>query len=129
MVASKHSIATRKEIKVLKKPLASWTQLVAMISVPICARVDPLDPHRLSLLSRPILGFTPAEPIHPIRIRLPVEAVQGYRQGDGRYKSCQSAQLRRYRRGPDNRPRKESGSRRVPFLKTAPIINWPVCPW
>ena len=25
-----------------------------------------------------------------------------------------------------NRPRKKSGSRRVPFLKTAPIINWPV---
>ena len=62
-------------------------------------------------------------------IRLPVEAVQGYRQGDGRDKSCQSAQLRRYHRGPDNRPRKESRSRQVPFLKTAPIINWPVCPW
>jgi hypothetical protein len=51
------------------------------------------------------------------------------RQGDGRDKSCQSAQLLRYYRGPDNRPRKESGSRPVPFLKTAPIINWPVCPW
>ena len=62
-------------------------------------------------------------------IRLPVEAVQGYRQGDGRDKSCQSAQLRRYHRGPDNRPRKESRSRQVPFLKTAPIINWPVCLW
>jgi hypothetical protein len=28
---------------VLKKPLASWMPLVAMISVPICARIDPLD--------------------------------------------------------------------------------------
>ncbi len=28
--------------------------------------------------------------------------------------------------GPDNRPRKEPGSRRVLFAKTAPIINWPV---
>jgi hypothetical protein len=89
----------------------------------------PARPHRPSPLSRPIRGFTPAEPIHAIRIRLPVEAVQGYRQGDGRDKSCQSAQLLRYHRGPDNRPRKESGSRPVPFLKTAPIINWPVCPW
>jgi hypothetical protein len=26
-----------------KKPLASWMTLVAMISVPICARIDPLD--------------------------------------------------------------------------------------
>ena len=43
MVASKFSTATRKEIKVLKKPLASWTPLVAMISVPICARIDPFD--------------------------------------------------------------------------------------
>ena len=34
----------RKEIKVLKKPLASWTPLVAMISDPISARIDPLDP-------------------------------------------------------------------------------------
>jgi hypothetical protein len=49
MVASKLSIATRKEIKVLKKPLASWTPLVAMISVPICAgapmmRICPMRP-------------------------------------------------------------------------------------
>jgi hypothetical protein len=42
MVGSKSSIATRKEIKVLKKPLASWMPLVARISVPICARIDPL---------------------------------------------------------------------------------------
>jgi hypothetical protein len=28
--------------------------------------------------------------------------------------------------GPDNRPRKEPGLRRVPFVKTAPIINFPV---
>ena len=48
---------------------------------------------------------------------------------EGRDKSCRSAHLRRYHRGPDNRTRKESGSSRVPFLKTAPIINWPVCPW
>jgi hypothetical protein len=69
--------------KVLKKPLASWTPLVAMISVPICAA----RPHRPSPLSRPIRGFKPAEPIHAIRIRLPVEVAQGYRQGDGRDKS------------------------------------------
>ena len=43
--------------------------------------------------------------------------MQGYRQGDGRDKSCQSAQLLRYHRGPDNRLRKEFGSRPVPFLK------------
>jgi len=73
MVASKLSIATRKEIKVLKKPLASWTPLVAMISVPICARIA--RPHRPSPLSLPIRGSVPAEPIHAIRIRLPVEAV------------------------------------------------------
>jgi hypothetical protein len=70
----------RKEIEVLKKPLASWTPLVAMISVPICARIDPLDPIGPPL-SRPIRGFTPAEPIHAIRIRLPVEAVQGLSTG------------------------------------------------
>jgi hypothetical protein len=28
--------------------------------------------------------------------------------------------------GPDNRPTKEPGLRRVLFVKTAPIINWPV---
>jgi hypothetical protein len=27
-----------------RNPLASWTPLAAMISVPICARIDPLDP-------------------------------------------------------------------------------------
>src|SRR5580693_3480098 len=43
MVDPKSSIATRKEIKVPKKPLASWTRLVAMISVVICARIPPLD--------------------------------------------------------------------------------------
>jgi hypothetical protein len=42
MVGLKSSIATRKEIKVLKKPLASCIPLVARISVPICARTDPL---------------------------------------------------------------------------------------
>ena len=34
--------ATRKETKVLKKPLASWMPLVARISAPICARINPL---------------------------------------------------------------------------------------
>jgi hypothetical protein len=53
MVASKLSIATRKEIKVLKKPLASWTPLVAMISVPICAA----RPHRPSPLVAPDPGI------------------------------------------------------------------------
>ena len=51
MVAPKSSIATRKEMKVPKKPLASWMKLVAMTSVPICARIDPLGPialHRLA---------------------------------------------------------------------------------
>src|SRR5580693_2340545 len=43
MVEPKSSIATRREIKVPKKPLASWTRLVAMISVVICARIRPLD--------------------------------------------------------------------------------------
>src|SRR5436190_16367023 len=42
MVASKSSIATRNEIKVPKKPLATWMPLVARMSVPICARFDPL---------------------------------------------------------------------------------------
>jgi hypothetical protein len=41
----------------------------------------PARPHRPSPLSRPIRGFTPAEPIHAIRIRLPVEAVQGLSTG------------------------------------------------
>ena len=81
MVASKLSIATRKEIKVLKKPLASWTPLVAMISVPICARIDPLDR------------------IGPV--------------------SSWSRQLA------EKRIRVAAGA---PF-ETAPIINWPVCPW
>ena len=30
-------------MKVPKKPLASWMTLVAMISVPICARIELLD--------------------------------------------------------------------------------------
>jgi hypothetical protein len=77
-------IATRKENEVLKKPLASWTPLVAMISVPICARSDPLEPIP-SPLSRPIRGFTPAEPIHAIRIRLPIEAVTAAGGGPGCY--------------------------------------------
>ena len=41
MVAPKSSIATRREMKVPKKPLASWIRLVAMISVPICAHINP----------------------------------------------------------------------------------------
>jgi hypothetical protein len=51
MIAPKSSIATRKEMKVPKKPLASWMALVAMTSVPICARIDPLGRialHRLA---------------------------------------------------------------------------------
>ena len=43
MVDPKSSLATLKEIKVPKKPLASWTRLVAMISVVICARFCPFD--------------------------------------------------------------------------------------
>jgi hypothetical protein len=38
MVAWKPSCATRNEMNVPKNPLASWTQLVAMIRVPIWAR-------------------------------------------------------------------------------------------
>jgi hypothetical protein len=112
-----------------RNPLASGTPLVAMISVPICARIDPLDPigpppcrGRSGDLHRPSPSTLSGSACRSRRCR-------DYRQGDGRDKSCRSAQLRRYHRGPDNRPRKESGSRRVPFLKTAPIINWPVCPW
>jgi hypothetical protein len=41
MVAPKLSFATRKEMKVPKKPLASWMALVAMTSIPICVRIDP----------------------------------------------------------------------------------------
>jgi hypothetical protein len=51
MVAPKSSFITRKEMKVPKKPLASWTTLVAMTSVPICARIDPVGRiglHRLA---------------------------------------------------------------------------------
>ena len=40
MVGPKSSIATRSEMKVPKKPLASWIRLVAMISVPICAHIN-----------------------------------------------------------------------------------------
>jgi hypothetical protein len=40
MVGSKSSIATRKEMKVPKKPLASWMMLVARIRIPTCARSD-----------------------------------------------------------------------------------------
>src|SRR6516164_2897154 len=40
MVGPKSSIATRKEMKVPKKPLASWMMLVARIRIPICARSD-----------------------------------------------------------------------------------------
>src|SRR6516165_7212129 len=57
MVDPKSSIATRKEIKVPKKPLASWIRLVAMISVVICARIRPLDcigtPFSASLWRKP----------------------------------------------------------------------------
>jgi hypothetical protein len=38
MVRPKSSIATRKEMKVPKKPLANWMILVARIRIPICAR-------------------------------------------------------------------------------------------
>jgi hypothetical protein len=89
----------------------------------------PARSHRPSALSRPIRGFTPAEPIHAIRIRLPVEAVQGYRQGDGRDKSCQQLSCSGIILVPTTGREKNPGSRPVPFLKTAPIINWPVCPW
>ena len=47
MVGPKSSIATRKEMKVPKKPLASWMILVARIRVPICISSD-FD--RISLL-------------------------------------------------------------------------------
>jgi len=40
MAGAKSSIATRNEIKVPKKPLASWMILVARIKIPICARSD-----------------------------------------------------------------------------------------
>ena len=42
-VVSKPSSATRREMKVPKNPFASWTPLVAMMRVPICACIDPLD--------------------------------------------------------------------------------------
>jgi hypothetical protein len=41
-------------MKVPKNPLASWTPLVAMMRVPICACIDPLDRIGLSSLSRQI---------------------------------------------------------------------------
>jgi hypothetical protein len=47
MVGPKSSIATRNEMKVPKKPLASWMILVAKIRMPTCARSE-LD--RISIL-------------------------------------------------------------------------------
>jgi hypothetical protein len=41
---TRSSLRHRHPGSVDRKPLASWTPLVAMISVPICARIDPLDP-------------------------------------------------------------------------------------
>jgi hypothetical protein len=81
-------IATRKEIEVLKKPLASWTPLVAMISVPICGRIDPFD--RIGPPpSRGRSGIYTGR-AHPTLSgsAYPSRAVQGYRQGDGRGKAC-----------------------------------------
>ena len=81
-----------------------------------------------STVSRFFTDATPAEPIHAIRIRLPVEAVQGYRQGDRRDKSCQQLSYAGIIVVPTTgreKIRVAAGA----FLKTAPIINWPVCPW
>jgi hypothetical protein len=50
--ASKFSIATRNEINVPKKPLASCTTLVAMTSIPICVRIDPLSGIEVFLVDR-----------------------------------------------------------------------------
>ena len=41
-VAPKFSSDTRSEMNVPKNPLASWTMLVATMSVPIAARIDPV---------------------------------------------------------------------------------------
>src|SRR5215468_9482384 len=54
-VGLKFAAATRKETNVVKKPFASWIRLVETISVPICARIDPLrciDPHLRNADSR-----------------------------------------------------------------------------
>jgi hypothetical protein len=63
MVGPKSSIATRKEIKVLKKPLASWTPLVARISVPICARIGALCDINVSNKKNTRLGKGCAKPM------------------------------------------------------------------
>ena len=58
MVGPKSAIATRKEINVPKKPFASWTRLVAMISIVICARIRPFDCIGTRLSLRVYLGKT-----------------------------------------------------------------------
>src|SRR5271166_418820 len=52
MTGPKSSIVTRREMKVPKNPLASWMRLVAMISVPSCAPIDPAFPAPLRARTR-----------------------------------------------------------------------------
>src|SRR5262245_25077633 len=70
MIASKFSTANRKEIKVPKKPLASWMALVAMMSVPISAHIDPLDRNFLPPFGRS-RGTMPSDLIRPCQDRAP----------------------------------------------------------
>jgi hypothetical protein len=53
-VVLKFAAATRKDMKVEKKPMASWMTLVATMSVLICARIESLDCMGIHLLHRQI---------------------------------------------------------------------------
>src|SRR5208282_6147631 len=73
-----------------------------------------------------LAGAVLSAALPPGIVQLSTGAWYAGHRGDGRDKSCQPTQLRRYHGGSDNRPKKEPGSRRASFLKTAPIINGPV---
>src|SRR5215470_7902594 len=85
MVGSKFSIATRKEINVLKNPLASWMPLVARISVPICARIDPLDCIGPPLFCGRSRNPRPTGPINVDRILLHLSRQTGSVHCEGGY--------------------------------------------